>query len=91
MLNLVSIHATINMNDPNSLSNYFDYSRVLFSQPSNKILTLQTFIWKAIRSAPFSETAFDTINQGFYEDITMKVMIPLHRRMTSAIDLILHE
>ena len=88
---MVSIHATINMNDPNSLSNYFDYSRVLSTLPSSKILAFQTFIWRSVRSAPFSETAFDTINQGFYEDITMKVMIPLHRRMTSAIDLILHE
>lgn len=86
-----NIHAITEMSDPNSLSNYFDYSRVLSTLPSSKILAFQTFIWRSVRSAPFSETAFDIINQGFYEDISRRVMIPLHRQMTSLVDLILHE
>lgn len=82
MLNLENTHATINMNDPNYLNNFVE---------STKAFSFQRFVWRSIRDASFSEAVFDIINIGFYEGITEKVMVPLHRKMTSAVDLILHE
>ena len=70
------------MYDPNYLSNFVE---------SIKAFSFQRFVQRSIRDAAFSEAVFDIINIGFYEGIAKKVMVPLHRKMTSAVDLILHE